>query len=183
MNDKIVECKDGICSFNITGKNFFMQKWYHCITCYLSNPNKGCCEACKNVCHKGHQIEYRGMQYCFCDCGSGDCPIDCKCMQNSQVSSNLLINDEILVGKEISSTTNSSSINNKADKTNTSEFEQNQASNNIESKNFDEFAERERKIEKRTSLYLRSIKNPNQTERHKKKSPQSHAKKRFRLYV
>lgn len=75
-----VVCKDGLCSFNSTGKNYYPQHWYHCETCFPLYPNKGCCDACAAVCHKGHQLEEGKTQYFFCDCGAGDCRFRCQCL-------------------------------------------------------------------------------------------------------
>ncbi|OHT17199.1 hypothetical protein TRFO_41214 [Tritrichomonas foetus] len=86
-NQELVTCIDGLCSFNITGRQLRRQHWYHCETCYPLYPNKGCCDACAEICHKGHKLSVGLTPYFFCDCGAGDCPIGqyCKCREKPKL--------------------------------------------------------------------------------------------------
>lgn len=80
---EIIDCvKSGHCSFNITGANYSIQVGHHCITCGLTNENRKCiCEACKDICHSGHEIVLvYSFSSMFCDCGGGDCNVKCKCI-------------------------------------------------------------------------------------------------------
>lgn len=43
---------------------------YFCYTCGLVD-SKGCCSACAQVCHAGHDLVYSTHSRFFCDCGSG----------------------------------------------------------------------------------------------------------------
>jgi len=74
----INNCIDqNICTYSYTkDKKYVYQKWYQCITCGLEG-NKGCCEVCKNNCHKDHELvkdendnsipkENFGPFYCDC---------------------------------------------------------------------------------------------------------------------
>jgi hypothetical protein len=67
------------CTYTVTGKKYAKQKWFFCYTCGFVD-SEGVCEACANVCHKGHSLsEPRGMEAggsFFCDCGAGE---TCKC--------------------------------------------------------------------------------------------------------
>jgi len=58
----------GDCTYKITGSNHKVQDWYHCITCALVG-NDGCCVACAEKCHKGHDLHYYKFGLFFCDCG------------------------------------------------------------------------------------------------------------------
>ncbi len=56
INPQVEEAiKKNCCTFIATGPNFSYQKWYFCKTCGLDG-NKGCCQSCANVCHKGHEL-------------------------------------------------------------------------------------------------------------------------------
>jgi len=73
------------CTFTATGRNFYKQKWYHCKTCNLER-GVGVCESCKDMCHKGHQVEesQKSPSGFFCDCGAGVNPLgSCKCLKES----------------------------------------------------------------------------------------------------
>ena len=43
---------------------------YFCYTCGLVD-SKGCCSACAQVCHAGHDLVYSTHSRFFCDCGAG----------------------------------------------------------------------------------------------------------------
>lgn len=163
IDKEIIECKNGQCSFDITGKQFFLQKWYHCVTCFPSDPNKGCCESCKSICHKDHHIEDRGMQHCFCDCGSGDCPIICKCKANQKIDLN---------GQSGSEKLNITTNNHEEEQTNKISIEAYTITND---KNVCKITKNE------SSLFLRSLKNPNQN--NKSKGKDKTKRKPFHLYV
>eukprot|EP00026_Physarum_polycephalum_P007203 Phypoly_transcript_07260.p1 GENE.Phypoly_transcript_07260~~Phypoly_transcript_07260.p1 ORF type:complete len:522 (+),score=43.66 Phypoly_transcript_07260:49-1566(+) len=68
----------GECTFGLTGKQHKVQDWYHCITCNLIG-NDGCCVACANTCHKGHELQYYKFGLFFCDCG--DRLANCKALR------------------------------------------------------------------------------------------------------
>ncbi len=67
--------KNHVCSYTFTKKCFVVQPWWNCTTCYNS-ANKGCCAACANKCHKGHNLVMRPASQFFCDCGAD--PEKCK---------------------------------------------------------------------------------------------------------
>lgn len=57
-----------ICTFLQSGTKYIQQPWYHCKTCGLVN-GLGCCSVCAHHCHKGHDVEYKGIhEKCYCDC-------------------------------------------------------------------------------------------------------------------
>ncbi|KAL0024070.1 hypothetical protein WJX79_002966 [Trebouxia sp. C0005] len=68
------------CTFSGNGDDFIDQHWYFCYTCGLVD-SKGCCSACAQVCHAGHDLVYSTHSRFFCDCGAGvpRCPA-CKCL-------------------------------------------------------------------------------------------------------
>ena len=73
---------DGPCTYNRTHNHYVRQPFYDCVTCGLVN-GLGCCEACAKICHRGHQLVYRGVLESFCDCGEGkthSC-VHCKCLK------------------------------------------------------------------------------------------------------
>lgn len=72
--------KQNICTFSVTGPKFSYQKWYSCFTCNLSG-NKGCCETCANICHKGHALSGPRSSSFFCDCGAGEGKHPCKSLK------------------------------------------------------------------------------------------------------
>ena len=48
-----------------------------CHDCF-SESNLGICKPCKETCHKGHRVTYKGFMHCFCDCGLQKCSIHCR---------------------------------------------------------------------------------------------------------
>jgi hypothetical protein len=55
-------------------------------TCYPST-NTGCCKACAEHCHRGHELVKKESSAFFCDCGAGDPVIEgftCKAMQGHE---------------------------------------------------------------------------------------------------
>lgn len=89
---QIKTCHDvGVCTFKITSKRLYQQVWYGCDTCWPESKNKGCCESCMNVCHKGHKIEeYKypcgtlnksKYGHFYCDCGCDDAKFPCLCVR------------------------------------------------------------------------------------------------------
>jgi len=70
--------QNNICTFSVTGREYYPQTWYHCYTCGLVD-SEGCCISCINVCHKGHRLSSPNTsEGFFCDCGSGG---SCKCLR------------------------------------------------------------------------------------------------------
>ncbi len=59
-----------MCSFAQNGANYVHQHWYICYTCGLVDQH-GCCGACVQACHAGHDTVYSSCSNFFCDCGSG----------------------------------------------------------------------------------------------------------------
>jgi hypothetical protein len=59
------------------GDGIKLQKWYRCITCAASRQDVAMevCVACKQGCHKGHEVEFGGVSYTYCDCGKGGCAL------------------------------------------------------------------------------------------------------------
>lgn len=75
-----------ICTFLLTGKKYAPQPWYNCKTCGLVG-SYGCCPVCAHHCHKGHEIEYRGVSSgFFCDCGDGYIGKKCQMIENDCLS-------------------------------------------------------------------------------------------------
>ena len=81
------QCSDftkNTCSYSHTGDDFTEQHWYNCYTCGLS-WDKGCCNLCARICHKGHDVAYSRFSSFFCDCGEGSkallgSSIKCSCL-------------------------------------------------------------------------------------------------------
>lgn len=60
------------CTYTVTRKQYAQQKWFFCYTCGFVD-SEGVCEACANVCHKGHTLsEPKGTENgsFYCDCGA-----------------------------------------------------------------------------------------------------------------
>lgn len=63
---------------------------YFCYTCGLVD-SKGCCSACAQLCHAGHDLVYSTHSRFFCDCGAGvpgsvpllHCPCMCSLLTSS----------------------------------------------------------------------------------------------------
>ena len=68
---------DAVCTYTTTKKEYFNQWFYRCHTCFTEST-KGCCSACVENCHRGHNVEDSGMRNAFCDCGLECCAITCK---------------------------------------------------------------------------------------------------------
>ncbi|KAL6062233.1 hypothetical protein QOT17_012347 [Balamuthia mandrillaris] len=49
---------NGLCTFAETGEKFYCQYWWNCKTCNWGD-GYGVCYTCKEICHKGHDIEAR----------------------------------------------------------------------------------------------------------------------------
>ncbi len=71
--DGLVEKADaeGICTFLMTGPHFLPHEHvFRCLTCMEGNA--GCCRACKDSCHVGHNVEDWDEEDMpipfFCDC-------------------------------------------------------------------------------------------------------------------
>ncbi|ELR24909.1 von Willebrand factor type A domain containing protein [Acanthamoeba castellanii str. Neff] len=59
MSDEVMSAVErGVCTYQ-GARHFADQFWYHCKTCYSSDPMSGCCVVCKEVCHKDHDLEPR----------------------------------------------------------------------------------------------------------------------------
>jgi len=61
------------CTIVATGKEFADQDWYLCFTCGFVD-HQGVCQACANVCHKGHKLSQNQRREgspvkFYCDCG------------------------------------------------------------------------------------------------------------------
>lgn len=62
---------EGGCSFELTGRRFVKQACYTCRTCDLTEEtDKGCCAACVQRCHRGHETILSSTTAFFCDCGA-----------------------------------------------------------------------------------------------------------------
>ena len=146
MDNEIINCDKGICSFDKTGKKYCSQRFYLCLTCYPlsdpSNKSKVICESCKKICHKGHQIKYFGLAYGFCDCGYGDCPIKCKCMKKSKSQDNSNISNQ---HNNINLEKSSSNIIIQENKSNFNEEQPNTNEKKIEIHEFHEIIDTENK--------------------------------------
>ena len=68
---------NAVCTYTTTKKGYIDQLFYRCHTCF-SESNEGCCSACIENCHKGHNVEYSGIINAFCDCGLECCAVTCK---------------------------------------------------------------------------------------------------------
>lgn len=69
----------GACTYLATGREFRLQVWYNCRTC-SSVTNNGCCQACVDICHQGHDVVEAGNSPSkfYCDCGAGELPEPCQ---------------------------------------------------------------------------------------------------------
>jgi hypothetical protein len=67
------------CTFPHTEKEFPIQDFYHCDTCWPQDDDLGVCTACAEMCHAGHSLIYRGSTCCYCDCPDRD--DKCECFQ------------------------------------------------------------------------------------------------------
>lgn len=73
-----------LCTYTQSGESYLEQHWYYCYTCGLVD-SKGCCSACVNVCHVGHDVVYSGRSRFFCDCGAGSGRgSSCKCLTEQE---------------------------------------------------------------------------------------------------
>ena len=85
------------CTFLDSGKQFKIQEFYFCRTCW-SGDEEGCCVHCARACHSGHEIirAPNSPVQCYCDCGSNEglniCSINCV---KEHSKSNLEIPKEI----------------------------------------------------------------------------------------
>jgi hypothetical protein len=64
--------KNGICSYAFYGTQHNRLKIYHCFDCEeeLGGESSCVCEACANICHKGHKLGEGHVSWnAFCDCG------------------------------------------------------------------------------------------------------------------
>ena len=67
------------CTLQETKNKFYIQHVYKCLTC-KQGENEGVCAVCAKVCHSGHELEDRGINPFFCDCGSGSIKgFQCRC--------------------------------------------------------------------------------------------------------
>ena len=66
-----------VCTFHSSGKEFKVQPFYRCRSCF-SRDNAGVCHQCMINCHRGHDITYVGEIEAFCDCGLEYCRINCR---------------------------------------------------------------------------------------------------------
>ena len=104
------------------------------------------------------------MQQWFCDCGSGDCPIKCKCIiSNSQ--NDLNENDFITTAPP---TINTEEVNDSKEPKNETEIKPKVLEKNVETK-------------KETIVNIKPKNNPTLIKKSTNKIPSK--KKRFRLYV
>nr|QYA18352.1 UBR-type zinc finger domain protein [Clandestinovirus] len=55
------------CSFPISGTQYIIQPWFHCVDCGMVDK-KGCCLGCASTCHKGHALIPRSAGPFYCDC-------------------------------------------------------------------------------------------------------------------
>eukprot|EP01080_Neovahlkampfia_damariscottae_P006102 gene6102-10109_t len=64
----------GICTSNLTKKNYTFQKAYHCHDCNLNTQGDSICESCILKCHSGHTTYFWQSTQMFCDCAyDGNC--------------------------------------------------------------------------------------------------------------
>jgi len=76
--------EEKLCTFTITNYNHIKQEVYRCYTCYPHDHNMTVCPSCIKKCHNGHEVEIKILsesKVAFCDCGAGDSPIECQCLQ------------------------------------------------------------------------------------------------------
>jgi len=66
-----------ICTYSVTNQKLYKQKRFSCYTC-ADHERLVCCEVCALFCHIGHQVLYKGEDYCFCDCGPGSMGEPCR---------------------------------------------------------------------------------------------------------
>lgn len=76
--------QDGKCTFTVTGERYAVQRFYECKTCKPfpvsgTRINRGCCAACANVCHAGHELSLSDSTLSYCDCAPGHLGISCLC--------------------------------------------------------------------------------------------------------
>ena len=76
-NNHIVTPKKSVCTYTITKKEYVKQPFFRCHTCFTES-NNGCCSACVEKCHRGHNMEYGGITHAFCDCGLECCDLPCR---------------------------------------------------------------------------------------------------------
>ena len=66
-----------VCTYFSTGKEFHLQPFYRCHSCFSINT-AGVCHQCSINCHRGHQVVYAGETSGFCDCGLSYCKSNCR---------------------------------------------------------------------------------------------------------
>lgn len=60
------------CTYKKTGKNYALQFWRHCFTCF-KDLEEGACLNCASICHAGHALGPIKKGNFFCDCGANNC--------------------------------------------------------------------------------------------------------------
>lgn len=55
------------CTAMATGTNHYIQPWYECYTCGMTE-GKGICVQCRKTCHRSHQVERKPAGPFYCDC-------------------------------------------------------------------------------------------------------------------
>lgn len=82
--------KHRVCTASVTGKGCQDQTYYVCFTCSPNATGVGCCESCKEICHKGHQLSEPKHGNFFCDCGTGSLCGACKCLLSRKLARDII---------------------------------------------------------------------------------------------
>jgi len=82
-NDRKARLKELVdrkqCTYTLTGRSYQVQSYFRCITC--KTDRLSVCASCKEVCHKGHELDSEETDLFYCDCGAGDIKdLKCKCL-------------------------------------------------------------------------------------------------------
>ena len=54
----------GVCTFQLTGSHYRLQKAWHCISCKLVD-SRGMCDVCRRTCHADHEVVCDGVSQFF----------------------------------------------------------------------------------------------------------------------
>jgi hypothetical protein len=77
------------CTFAVTGPSTSFQTIFICHECFNENSEEQSplciCQACAEICHAEHDVEYIGMGPSYCDCDNvGNCPIFQKSQEEAE---------------------------------------------------------------------------------------------------
>jgi hypothetical protein len=115
------------CTYAVTGSNTCWQAIYVCQTCHSSDTPSCVCQACAEVCHADHDVDYIGMGPSYCDCRTTGTGVTCGLMELSKVLADKLGIDQA----SLANTTSSAQVEQHEKDNNDDEEEENTTTNYI----------------------------------------------------